>query len=94
MTILSGFKSETTSLNIEDIAPIKVEEYITKYFNRDLLGARMKVELPIPILDIFRYPLEVRIKKKIPVCFYQSSCRYATATRLPLTTRPSFKEKN
>lgn len=94
MTILSGFKSETTSLNIEDIAPIKVEEYITKYFNRDLLGARMKVELPIPILDIFRYPLEVRIKKKFQYAFINHLVDMPPQLVLPLTTRPSFKEKN
>uniref|UniRef100_A0A336LVZ4 CSON002584 protein n=1 Tax=Culicoides sonorensis TaxID=179676 RepID=A0A336LVZ4_CULSO len=60
VTLLTGFKSETSSgSTLEDIAPKKVVEYISRYSNRDLLGARMKGELPIPILDVFRYPLEV-----------------------------------
>lgn len=60
MTLLSGFKNEPRSdLNVEDVAPSTVVDYIAKYSNRDLLGARMKGELPIPILDVFKYPLEV-----------------------------------
>lgn len=63
--MLSGFRSEAKiSFNIEDIAPLKVVDYIAKYSNRDLLGARMKGELPIPILDVFRYPIEVMTTKK------------------------------
>lgn len=61
VTLLSGFTNDVhTDTKIEDIAPAKVVEYITKYSNRDLLGARMKGELPIPILEVFRYPLEVK----------------------------------
>lgn len=59
ITIVSGFKGMSPK-GIQDISPKKVVDYIEKYSNRDLLGARMKGQMPIPILDVLRYPLEVR----------------------------------
>lgn len=56
--MVSGFKGPSTP-SITDIAPIKVIDYIEKYSNRDMLGARMKGHMPIPVLEALRYPLEV-----------------------------------
>jgi len=57
ITLLSGFKNEKAT--IKEIVPKAVQSYIEKFSNRDMLGARMVGKLPVPIVDVLRYPIQV-----------------------------------
>lgn len=60
MTFLSGFPADGVQDGLEEIAPLALAEFITNFTNYDLLGARLRNQLPVSLWDVIRYPVEVR----------------------------------
>lgn len=59
VTFLSGFPADFSVTGLQEISPAGLVEYIQNYTNWDLLGSRMRGEMPVSFWDVFRYPLEV-----------------------------------
>ncbi|XP_070507743.1 UDP-glucosyltransferase 2 [Chironomus tepperi] len=58
ITFLNGFPPDFHLDGLVEITPRNLVGYIQNYTNWDLLGRRMKNLQPIPLFDIFRYPVE------------------------------------
>ncbi|CRK91551.1 CLUMA_CG005208, isoform A [Clunio marinus] len=58
ITFLSGFPADFHINGLVEITPTGFVQYIQNYTNWDLLGRRMRNQLPVPLLDIMRYPIE------------------------------------
>lgn len=60
MTFLSGFPADNNvQPGLEEITPMALVEYIANFTSYDLLGARLRNQMPISPWDAFRYPIEV-----------------------------------
>lgn len=59
MTFLSGFPADNVQPGLEEITPMALVEYIANFTTYDLLGARLRNQMPISPWDAFRYPIEV-----------------------------------
>lgn len=59
VTFLSGFPADNAQAGLEEITPIGLVEYISNYTTYDLLGARLRNQMPISVWDALRYPVEV-----------------------------------
>lgn len=63
VTLLSAFhlQKEAGESGVRVLTPRRVADYVAEYMaDRDLLGARMRGEEPVPLWDILRYGLQVR----------------------------------
>lgn len=60
VTFLNGFPADSPIAGLQEITPSGLVEYIQNYTNWDLLGARMRGDMPIGFWDVVRYPYEVR----------------------------------
>ncbi|GAB0092737.1 UDP-glucuronosyltransferase [Sergentomyia squamirostris] len=58
VTFLNGFPADSHIAGLQEITPAGLVEYIQNYTNWDLLGARMRGDMPIGMWDIIRYPYE------------------------------------
>lgn len=59
MTFLSGFPADFSHDGLQEITPAGLVDYIQNYTNWDLVGARMRGDLPISLWDVMRYGFEV-----------------------------------
>ncbi|XP_055603712.1 UDP-glucosyltransferase 2 [Uranotaenia lowii] len=55
ITFLNGFPADFAQNGLHEIAPSGLVEFIRNYTNWDLLGARMRGDLPLSLWDVFRY---------------------------------------
>ncbi|XP_053694505.1 UDP-glucosyltransferase 2 [Sabethes cyaneus] len=55
ITFVSGFPADFALHGLQEITPSGLVEYIRNYTNWDLLGARMRGDLPLSMWDVFRY---------------------------------------
>ncbi|XP_058824919.1 UDP-glucosyltransferase 2 [Topomyia yanbarensis] len=55
ITFVSGFQPDFAMNGLQEITPSGLVEYIRNYTNWDLLGARIRGDLPLSIWDVFRY---------------------------------------
>ncbi|XP_058446067.1 UDP-glucosyltransferase 2 [Malaya genurostris] len=55
ITFVSGFPADFAMNGLQEITPSGLVEYIRNYTNWDLLGARMRGDLPLSLWDVFRY---------------------------------------
>lgn len=62
VTFLSGFPADNVQAGLEEITPMGLVEYIKNYTTYDLLGARLRNQMPISVWDALRYPVEVSLK--------------------------------
>lgn len=60
ITFLSAFPPDFYLEGLEEITPAGLVFYVRNFTNWDLLGARMRGEDPLHILDILRFPYQVR----------------------------------
>lgn len=68
ITLLSGFRADFAFDGLFEITPTGLVDYIQNYTkNWDLVGARMRGDLPISVWDIMRYPVEVRYLCRLKV---------------------------
>ncbi|CAO1440524.1 unnamed protein product [Diamesa serratosioi] len=58
ITFLSGFPADFALDGLEEITPTTLVQYIQNYTNWDLLGRRMRGDMPIPFWDVIRYGYE------------------------------------
>lgn len=58
MTFLSGFPADNVQPGLEEITPLGLAEYISNFTTYDLLGARLRNQMPISVWDALRYPVE------------------------------------
>lgn len=60
VTFLSGFLADFEQDGLHEVTPAGLVNYIRNYTQDwDLVGARMRGDLPISLWDAIRYPLEV-----------------------------------
>ena len=64
ITFLSGFPADFALDGLEEITPTTLVQYIQNYTNWDLLGRRMRGDMPIPLWDVLRYGFEVSSDNK------------------------------
>ncbi|XP_062715307.1 UDP-glucosyltransferase 2 isoform X2 [Aedes albopictus] len=55
ITFLSGFPADFSFNGLQEVTPSGLVEFIRNYTNWDLLGARMRGDLPLSLWDVFRY---------------------------------------
>lgn len=60
ITFLSGFPADNVLQGLEEVAPLALVEFIANFTTYDLLGARLRNQMPISAWDAIRYPIEVR----------------------------------
>lgn len=56
---MSGFPADFSLNGMIEVTPSGLSQYIQNYTNWDLVGKRMKGEMPISFFDVLRYPIEV-----------------------------------
>uniref|UniRef100_A0A4Y0ATD9 UDP-glucuronosyltransferase n=2 Tax=Anopheles funestus TaxID=62324 RepID=A0A4Y0ATD9_ANOFN len=59
ITFLNGFPADFTLHGLQEVTPSGLVEYIRNYTNWDLLGARMRGDMPLSLWDAFRYSWQV-----------------------------------
>ncbi|ETN60417.1 hypothetical protein AND_007961 [Anopheles darlingi] len=59
VTFLNGFPADFTFNGLQEVTPSGLVEYIRNYTNWDLLGARMRGDLPLSVWDVFRFPWQI-----------------------------------
>lgn len=60
MTFLSGFPADSNvQAGLEEVTPMALVEFIANFTDYDLLGARLRNQMPISAWDVIRYPVEV-----------------------------------
>lgn len=59
VTFLSGFIADTNEIGLQEVTPSGLVNYIQNFTNWDLVGARMRGDLPVSAWDVMRYPIEV-----------------------------------
>jgi hypothetical protein len=59
VTFLNGFPPDFSIDGLHEITPAGLVNYIQNYTNWDLLGARMRGDLPLGVWDVLRYGFEV-----------------------------------
>lgn len=83
VTFLNGFLADFTLDGLHEITPAGLVNYIQNYTqNWDLVGARMRGDLPISLWDAIRYPLEVSIWSLLAIIEWFGVCLITSATRL------------
>lgn len=60
VTFINAFPTEVQNSLIEEINPTNLVLYIRNFTNWDLLGPKMKGELPVPVIDVFKFGYQVR----------------------------------
>lgn len=70
MTFLSGFPADFAHNGLHEITPAGLVDYIHNYTNWDLVGARMRGDLPISLWDVIRYGFEVIFKLTFIYIFF------------------------
>ncbi|XP_053608926.1 UDP-glucosyltransferase 2 [Plodia interpunctella] len=58
ITLISAFPPDFHIQGLEEIAPEGLVSYVRGYMTFDLVGARMRGEEPLPVMDILRYGYE------------------------------------
>lgn len=56
---MSGFIAESSEIGLHEVSPTGLVNYIQNFTNWDLVGARMRGDLPVSVWDVMRYPFEV-----------------------------------
>lgn len=58
---MSGFPADFALDSLTEVTPPSFAQFIQNYTNWDLLGKRMKGEMPVSFWDVLKYPIEVRL---------------------------------
>ncbi|XP_037036898.1 UDP-glucosyltransferase 2 [Bradysia coprophila] len=58
ITFLSGFIADVNEIGLHEVTPTGLVNYIQNFTNWDLVGARMRGDLPVSVWDVMRYPIE------------------------------------
>lgn len=56
---MSGFIADVNDFGLHEVTPTSIVNYIQNFTNWDLVGARMRGDLPVSAWDVLRYPFEV-----------------------------------
>lgn len=64
VTFINAFPTENPMSSIHEINPTNLVLYIKNFTNWDLLGPKLRGEMPVPIIDAFKFGYQV---KKITV---------------------------
>lgn len=59
VTFINAFPTEARNPFIEEINPTNLVLYIKNFTNWDLLGAKLRGEMPVPVIDIFKFGYQV-----------------------------------
>ncbi len=59
ITFVSGFIAYVNENGLHEVSPTGLVNYIQNFTNWDLVGARMRGDLPVSVWDVMRYPIEV-----------------------------------
>lgn len=80
VTFLNAFPSDFYLEGLEEVTPTSYVVYINNFTNWDLVGARIKGEEPVPLLDMIKFGYEVPKKFKFfsEKCLICGNCRLAT----------------
>ncbi|KAJ6636074.1 Nischarin, partial [Pseudolycoriella hygida] len=58
VTFLNGFIADIHEIGLHEVTPTGLIDYIQNFTNWDLVGARMRGDLPVSVWDVLRYPFE------------------------------------
>lgn len=62
ITFVNAFPAENPHPLIDEIYPTNLVMYIKNFTNWDLLGPRLRGEMPVPIADVFKFAYQVSIR--------------------------------
>lgn len=60
LTFVNAFPTDSPNPLIDEINPTNLVMYIKNFTNWDLLGPKLRGQMPVPIIDIFKFGYEVR----------------------------------
>lgn len=59
ITFVNAFPTDSPNSLIDEINPTNLVLYIKNFTNWDLLGPKLRGQMPVPIIDIFKFGYEV-----------------------------------
>ncbi len=60
VTFVNAFPTENPTVAVNEINPTNLVLYIKNFTNWDLLGPKLRGQMPVPIVDVFKFGYEVK----------------------------------